>query len=279
MLDLASFASIKQCAASLSAELDKIDVLIENAAVCCVPNTPTEHGLEPHLGVNHYGHFLLRQSLLPKLAASAPSRVVVIASSLHDRLFDLSPTELDLSETPSHLGWTTKPKLGMMQLWMAYARSKLANVMSAAGQAKELDASGIKIVSVHPGIDTTTDLFRAQRTGGFIMRWLPFNPIGVQSTWQSVQTALHCTLAEHSDLVPGAFYSQFYKGKYRDGETGGWPMAASPNPLASSPEACAELVKISHAVVSASGKEGESLDVASTPTTPASIMIAFGGKK
>ena len=169
---------------------------------------------------------------------------------------------LDLEADPSYLGFTTK-EVGMLEGWMAYARSKLANVMSAAGQADELAQQGITCVSVHPGVDTTTELFRAQRIGGWIMRNLPLNPIGVQTTWQSVQTTLHCTLTEHAALTPGGFYSQYYKSLYRDGESGGWPMK-SPNPLVNATD-CATLVRLSREAVGL--EKRAALEVAETPST------------
>ena len=67
-LDLASLDSVRRFAAAYKAAYSRLDIHIENAAVCCVePGELTAEGFEPHLGVNHYGHFLLRQLLLPTL--------------------------------------------------------------------------------------------------------------------------------------------------------------------------------------------------------------------
>merc|ERR1711924_300755 len=136
----------------------------------------------------------------------------------------------------------------MLDKWMAHARSKLANVMGAKAQAAELAELGVLCVSLHPGLDTSTGLFRAQRVGAFIMGNLLSSAIGVQTTWQSVQTILYCALEQRESLTPGAYYSQFYKGAYRDGQTGGWPMT-SPSPLVESDEACARLLQIGRKVL------------------------------
>jgi NAD(P)-dependent dehydrogenase (short-subunit alcohol dehydrogenase family) len=125
----------------------------EQAAVCCVAPAPTVDGFEPHLGTNHYGHYLLRNLLAPTLQRSAPSRVVVLASCLHDRSVDTQPTVLDMAAEPASLG-------GPCNAWMAYSRSKLANVLSATAAGPRLAPSGVCVVSVHPGIDVTTGLFR-----------------------------------------------------------------------------------------------------------------------
>lgn len=272
LLDLASLDSVRAFAERFIAEHDRLDVLVENAAVCCVGNSPLPgSGFEPHLGINHYGHFLLRHLLTPLLASSSPSRVVTVGSALHDRMFTQEPTSLDLTAEPEYLGWTTDEKIGQLQQWMAYSRSKLANVLSASAAGEALSAQGVTIVSVHPGVDASTGLFRAMPKGAWFMRFFG-SFFGVQTTWQSVQTILHCTLEDESSLQPGAFYSQYYQSKYRDGATGGWPMT-SPNPLVNAKDAAA-LEAISYKVLGltppkgAASSESSKLDAIAVPATP-----------
>lgn len=279
-VDLASLASVREFASTFTAENDKLHILIENAAVCGVPNVPTVDGFEPCLGINHYGahaafappllqppsllrplfshrlfcirlqayrvspcdccsvagHLLLRHELEPLLAASAPATVVTIGSALHDRLFTNEATVLDLEASATHFGWTTDPNTDGLKQWMAYARSKLANVLSAKAAGPRLAQRGVTIVSVHPGVDPTTGLFRASPMMARMMAL--FGPLtGTQSTWQSVQTILYCALEAPDKLQPGAFYSQYYPFGYRNGATAAaWPME-SPNPLVNATDA------------------------------------------
>jgi len=229
-LDLASMAAVRTFADKFKAEHTALHILIENAAVNGVPNVPTMDGFEPCLGINHYGHLLLRHELEPLLAASAPARVVTVGSALHDRLFTNEPTALDLEAPATHFGWTTKPQTSGLEQWMAYARSKLANVLAAKAAGPRLAARGITIVSVHPGVDPTTGLFGASPTMARLMT-LAGPLVGTQSTWQSVQTILYCALEDYAKLSPGAYYSQYYPFAYRNGAVkAAWPME-SPNPL------------------------------------------------
>merc|ERR1711918_318379 len=126
---------------------------------------------------------------------------------------------------------------------MAYSRSKLSNVLSALGASQRLATKGVAIVSLHPGVDPSTSLFRAMPKGALVMR-LFGRFIGIDSTHQSTQTILYCCLEEHEKLKPGAFYSQYYAAKYRDGQHGAWPMT-SPNPLVTA-ENAAKLETLSY---------------------------------
>ena len=64
-LDLASLASVRECAAKLVLTLEKIHILVNNAGVMACPLTRTEDGFEMQIGTNHFGHFYLTNLLLP----------------------------------------------------------------------------------------------------------------------------------------------------------------------------------------------------------------------
>ncbi|XP_030273904.1 retinol dehydrogenase 13 [Sparus aurata] len=82
-LDLASVYSVKQFAKDFLDSEDRLDILINNAGVMMCPRWLTEDGFETQLAVNHLGHFLLTNLLLPKLKSSSPSRVVTVSSIAH----------------------------------------------------------------------------------------------------------------------------------------------------------------------------------------------------
>ncbi|ELW64740.1 Retinol dehydrogenase 13 [Tupaia chinensis] len=82
-LDLASLKSIREFAAKIIEEEERVDILVNNAAVMRCPHWTTEDGFEMQFGVNHLGHFLLTNLLLDKLKASAPSRIINLSSLAH----------------------------------------------------------------------------------------------------------------------------------------------------------------------------------------------------
>lgn len=137
-LDLGSFASIETFAKQALAKYERIDVLMLNAGVVLDQRTTTKEGFESTFGVNHLGHFYLTELLLDRMRASAPSRIVVVASDAHkgarkgldfdDLMYDKAYRPLD-----------------------AYCRSKLANILFANELARRLDGSGVTVNSLHPG--------------------------------------------------------------------------------------------------------------------------------
>lgn len=141
-LDLASFASIRQfCSAlrTLDEETGKrLDVLINNAGVMAVPTgMRTADGLEPHMGVNHYGPFLLTLLLLPRLCRTLDARVVNVTSISHKWV---AGTRADLAGTEN------------LDRFRAYAISKLAGMMFTRGLADRLGRDGVTVNAVHPGV-------------------------------------------------------------------------------------------------------------------------------
>lgn len=137
-LDLADFASIRSFATELLGNYDRLDVLVDNAGLVMAERTETAEGFETTFGVNHLGHFYLTSLLLDRLRASAPSRIIVVASHAHKMArrglnFD------DLQGTRHYRGFE------------AYSRSKLANVYFTRELARQLAGTGVTVNAAHPG--------------------------------------------------------------------------------------------------------------------------------
>lgn len=135
-LDLASQASIRSFAESFKSKFIKLDVLIHNAAnFDLTQKSPmiTSDGVETIFATNHVGPFLLTHLLLDRLKASAPSRILTVASkglAMHPLLdieFDNLNGERKFS--PEH----------------AYYLSKLAQVMYTYDMAEELKGTGVTV--------------------------------------------------------------------------------------------------------------------------------------
>jgi NAD(P)-dependent dehydrogenase (short-subunit alcohol dehydrogenase family) len=83
-LDLSNQGSIRRAAAEINGQFDRIDVLINNAAIMACPYSTTKDGFEVQFGTNFLGPFLFTGLLLPKLRAAGPgARIVNVSSSAH----------------------------------------------------------------------------------------------------------------------------------------------------------------------------------------------------
>lgn len=138
--DMASFGSIRTAAAEVVERYPRVDVLINNAGVFRLRRHETADGLEETFAVNHLGPFLLTNLLLERLRASAPARIVIVASAAHHGAV------LDFGDL------LLERRFGS---WKAYSRSKLANVMFAYGLARRVEGSGVDANALHPGFVAT----------------------------------------------------------------------------------------------------------------------------
>jgi len=74
-LDLSDLSSVRACAKEISSKVSKLDVLMNNAGVMAIPSRElTKDGFEKQLGVNHLGHFLLTNELMPLMKKAGKAR-------------------------------------------------------------------------------------------------------------------------------------------------------------------------------------------------------------
>jgi NAD(P)-dependent dehydrogenase (short-subunit alcohol dehydrogenase family) len=136
-LDLADLASVRRCAAELLERCDRLDVLVNNAGLVMGHRTETVDGFETTFGVNHLGPFLLTNLLLDRLRASAPSRIVVVASDAHKQ----ARHGLDFDDLQSERKYRMT----------VYSQTKLANINFPRALAPRLAGTGVTANSLHPG--------------------------------------------------------------------------------------------------------------------------------
>jgi len=139
VLDLADLDSVGGFAAAFAAGHDRLDVLVNNAAVMWPPLSRTRQGFELQFGTNHLGHFALTGRLLPLLLCTPGARVTTTASLLQ------IAARIDFDD----LNWERRP----YSAGAAYAQSKLANMLFAQELHRRLPTGGSGPVATacHPG--------------------------------------------------------------------------------------------------------------------------------
>lgn len=141
MLDLANVARTRNFVTRFEAQFPRLDLLVHNAGVWPRTRRKTVDGFELTFGVNHLGTFFLTHLLRPMLERSAPSRVVVLTSSLH---FSAS---MDFDDPQF--------KVRKHQGGIAYGQSKLCNLLFTLALARRLEGKGVTANAVHPGVVAT----------------------------------------------------------------------------------------------------------------------------
>ena len=134
-LDLASLESVRRCADGLLAAGKPFDVIIANAGVMACPKSTTVDGFETQLGTNHLGHFVLVNRIASLLRRG--SRLVNLSSAGHRY------SDVDL-EDPNF-------ERSKYAEFIAYGRSKTANVLFAVEFDRRNKARGVRATAVHPG--------------------------------------------------------------------------------------------------------------------------------
>jgi len=136
-LDLGSLASVRQASEHFFAQWNKLDVLIDNAAIMATPLGYTVDGYEQQFATNFLGHFLLARLLLPALRKAAPARVVSLTSGTH-RASDIHFDDINYRHRP-------------YDKWEAYGQSKTADALLAVALTQHFGEQGITANAVNPG--------------------------------------------------------------------------------------------------------------------------------
>jgi len=188
VLDLGDFGSVQSCAGAFLARGLPLHLLVNNASLAGSRGL-TASGFEQAFGVNHMGHFLLTRLLLECIRASAPARIVTVASRAHYRA--------------SGLDWNAlRQPTGSRTGVAEYSNSKLANVLFSAELGRRLAGTGVSTYSLHPGV-VASDVWRA-------VPWpiRPLMKLRMISTEEGARTTLHCATAPQLAGETGLYYDK-----------------------------------------------------------------------
>jgi NAD(P)-dependent dehydrogenase (short-subunit alcohol dehydrogenase family) len=138
-LDLASLRSVRACADALLAKGEPFDIVIANAGVMATPFGHTADGFETQFGTNHLGHFVLVNRIASLIRAGG--RLVNLSSAGH-RFSNVDLEDPNFERTP-------------YEPFVAYGRSKTANVLFAVAFDQRHRSRGVRAAAVHPGVIRT----------------------------------------------------------------------------------------------------------------------------
>jgi len=191
--DLSSLDQIRTLAVDFKQRFARLDVLVNNAGALFLRRKVSVDGFEMTLAVNHLNYFLLTNLLLDTLMASAPSRIVNVASRSHLN------SALDFDDLQ------TENEYGMRK---AYGRSKFANVIFTYELARRLAGTGITANVLHPGLVVTN---MGKNNGLFVKIFQPlflkWRGIPVE---EGARTVVYLASSPGAEGITGKY---FYKEK------------------------------------------------------------------
>ncbi|HEY0469970.1 MAG TPA: SDR family NAD(P)-dependent oxidoreductase [Polyangiaceae bacterium] len=178
--DFASLSQVRALVAELSRRNVPIDTLINNAGVYMKRRELSAEGIELTLAVNHFAHVLLTHLLLESNVGQSLTRIINLSSIAHMRAhIDLE----DIDNTRS-----------AFDDYQAYASSKFANVLFTVELARRLQARGVRVNAVHPGVVSTKLL-----TTGFEMR-------GPDSLGKGARSSVMLAISPEYAHISGAYF-------------------------------------------------------------------------
>jgi NAD(P)-dependent dehydrogenase (short-subunit alcohol dehydrogenase family) len=146
--DLASLDQVRELAATVLRDHDRLDLLVNNAGIGRGADETlrevSQDGHELRLAVNYLSHFLLTRTLLPLLIETGNSRIVSVSSSAQ------AQGQIDFSDVML--------ERGEYQGQRAYAQSKLAQIFMTIDLAEELQGTGVTVNAVHPAVFMATTM-------------------------------------------------------------------------------------------------------------------------
>lgn len=135
-VDLGEPEQVRAAAKLIRADHAAIDILVNNAGARNDKYQSTSNGHELTFACNHLGHFLLTCLLLDRLVAAPEGRIITVSSGNHGTVPSDGRWELNRENYDHRL---------------AYARSKMANIVFASELARRLQPTKVTSNVYEPG--------------------------------------------------------------------------------------------------------------------------------
>ena len=204
-LDLANLKSVRACADALLTKGEPLDVVIANAGVMATPLGHTVDGFETQFGTNHLGHFVLVNRIARLIRAGG--RLINLSSSGH-RYSNVDLEDPDFEHTP-------------YEPFVAYGRSKTANILFAVEFGRRHRSRGIRAAAVHPGgiqteLSRYVDPARLEKIVEQINQQLAAEgkaPFQLKTIPQGAATSVWAGVVASADEIGGRYCENCHVGK------------------------------------------------------------------
>jgi NAD(P)-dependent dehydrogenase (short-subunit alcohol dehydrogenase family) len=204
-LDLASLRNVPACADGLLAKGEFVDLIIANAGVMATPFGHTADGFEIQFATNHLGHFALVNRIAPLIRDGG--RLINLSSAGH-RFSSVDLEDPNFERTP-------------YEPFVAYGRSKTANILFAVAFDQRHRGNGIRAAAVHPGgvqteLDRHVDPIQIQRIIEQTNKQLASEgkaPFQLKTIPQGAATSVWAAVVAPADEIGGRYCENCHVGR------------------------------------------------------------------
>jgi len=188
LADLSVQSQIRQLVTDFKSRYDHLDVLVNNAGAINFFRRVSVDSIEMTFALNHLAYFLLTNLLLDMLKASAPARIVNVASNSHlGQHLDFDNLELKHGYNPMR----------------AYGRSKLCNLYFTYELARRLEGTGVTVNAMHPGFVATN---MGANNGWLVKLFLPLIHRKSLTPEQGASTVVYLASSPDVEGVTGKYF-------------------------------------------------------------------------
>ena len=188
LADLSVQSQIRNLTEEFKSRYGRLDVLVNNAAAIHFFRRVSEDGIEMTFALNHLAYFLLTNLLIDILKASAPARIVNVASNSHyGQHLDFDNLQLKRGYNPMR----------------AYGRSKLCNLYFTYELARRLEGTGVTVNAMHPGFVRTN---MAANNGWIVRLFLPLVHRNSLTPEQGASTAVYLASSPDVEGMTGKYF-------------------------------------------------------------------------
>ncbi len=200
--DLSVQAQVRDVAAQLNQELERLDVLVNNAGAWFTERKLSPDGIEMTWALNHLNYFMLTNDLLDLLkrtaAAHGEARIINQSSSAHHE------GQIHWDDIQFTADWDNAGRGSYGPGWAVYSQSKYANVLHAFALARRLEGTGVVANAVHPGVVVTG----FSQNNGFVYKIAaPFRRLfNRASAADGAEPAIWLATALEAATITGKYY-------------------------------------------------------------------------
>ncbi|MFJ5684937.1 SDR family NAD(P)-dependent oxidoreductase [Streptomyces sp. NPDC093099] len=145
LADLSLLREVRRVGKEIGARYPQIDVLINNAGLHAFSQRITPEGFSEMTAVNYLAPWVLTATLRDRLVASAPARIVTVASEASRRSGGIVPAR-DLVLADDY---------GRRESSRLYGRTKLMDIMFSQELGRRLAGTGVTAHCCDPGFNTS----------------------------------------------------------------------------------------------------------------------------